>query len=61
MTEDTGKHCCKRMAGMIDDPRFPVEYGARFREYSIRRLKNGKRDIVVQGMSFCPWCGRTLP
>lgn len=54
-------HCCKLMTGMIDDPRFPVEYDPIFREYAISEVKNGKRGMTHQRMFYCPWCGEKLP
>ena len=54
-------HCCKLMTDMIDDERFPVDYGRRFREYGILRANNGEYGMVQQRMFYCPWCGQKLP
>ena len=61
MTDNAGIHCCKLMTDMIDDPRFPVEYGPLFREYGISELEDGDPGIVQQRMFHCPWCGGKLP
>ena len=51
-------HCCKLMAVMIDDKRFPVKYIPMFREYGISAVKPSH---AVQQMNYCPWCGQKLP
>jgi len=44
------------MEMFLIDVRIPVEYDARFREYSLS-LHNG----AIQLIDFCPCCGAELP
>jgi hypothetical protein len=61
--------CCEAMESAVAEPcdvhgwtewcpdRI-VHYSARFDEYGIPILDGGSSVIVL---SFCPWCGRSLP
>ena len=57
MTVDYLPHACDQMRTYVDDPRLPVGYTPRFREYWIP-LVDGH---AYQRINFCPWCGADLP
>jgi uncharacterized protein DUF6980 len=45
------------MAVALQDPRVPIVYLSKFREYGIS-IDDGS---VLQGIDYCPWCGEKLP
>jgi len=51
------KHCCSLMDNFLNDPRIPMYYSPRMREYYIP-LKN---HSAAQCIFYCPWCGIKLP
>jgi len=50
-------HCCTMMSEFIIDERIPIKYFPKYREYNIV-LSNSN---AMQGINFCPWCGKQLP
>jgi hypothetical protein len=57
MTEPDLPHACVEMRRFVTDPRVPVGYEPRFREYSIALLESDAHQLI----HFCPWCGAELP
>lgn len=52
------EHCCGQMTRYIADVRIPVKYSPICREYELPLFDS---DNVVQGIFYCPWCGKKLP
>ena len=50
-------HCCQEMKVFTDDPRVQIIYSPRVRKYYIPL----KFQSAVQGIRYCPWCGKKLP
>ena len=50
-------HDCAGMTAAMRDPRVPISYLPKFREFGIE-IDDGR---VVQVIEFCPWCGHELP
>jgi hypothetical protein len=50
-------HECAGMVAAVADPRVPLTYFPKFREFRI--LVDG--GPIVQSIEFCPWCGGRLP
>lgn len=51
------KFCCKDMRLFVTDPRDPINYNDKLREYYIDAPKTS--NIIT--MEYCPWCGKKLP
>ena len=51
------RFCCKEMRLFIEDPRDPIRYNNKFREYYIYIPRS--HNIIT--MAYCPWCGKKLP
>ena len=49
------------MLTFINDPRIPIKYIPRLREYYIPLIEFGVETRVKQGICYCPWCGVKLP
>ncbi len=45
------------MNDFLEDKRLPVLYFPQYREYNLTLINSN----AVQGISFCPWCGKKLP
>ena len=50
-------HCCKTMNDFLEDKRFPILYFPKYREYNLTLINSN----AIQGINFCPWCGKKLP
>lgn len=50
-------HCCSLMDDFLKDYRVQIFYSPRMREYYIPL----KDNPAVQGIFYCPWCGKKLP
>ena len=50
-------HCCSLMNDFLDDRRVQIFYSPQMREYYIPL----KYHPAVQGIFYCPWCGKELP
>lgn len=50
-------HCCKLMSDFVNDKRLPLKYYPQYREYNIPLIGSN----AMQGIIFCPWCGKKLP
>jgi hypothetical protein len=57
MTTAELPHACPELKQFLEDPRVPVEYNARFREYSLALVES----VARQSIRYCPWCGAELP
>ena len=51
-------HACLQMRTSVEDPRLPVEYHERVREYVIPAYEPSS---MVMELLWCPWCGERLP
>lgn len=54
-------YCCDYMNIFINDPRVPIKYIPRLREYYIPSIEFGAETRVIQVVYHCPWCGAKLP
>ncbi len=45
------------MNDFLEDKRLPVLYFPKYREYNLTLINSN----AVQGINFCPWCGKKLP
>jgi len=52
------EHCCAQMSDTLTDDETALFYVPKFREYGFAVLDGGSSYIQI---SFCPWCGRSLP
>lgn len=52
-------HAREGMQVSLDDPRHPVVYNPRFREYGMLALDGD--GVVTYDLLFCPYCGLGLP
>lgn len=50
-------HGCPQMIAAVADPRVPLRYLPRFREYGLA-IEGGS---TIQEIHFCPFCGAKLP
>jgi uncharacterized protein DUF6980 len=50
-------HLCVTMAALLGHEPDIIDYGDRFRQYSIPYCG----DSSIQGIEYCPWCGAKLP
>ena len=50
-------HACELMAMAVDEPRLPLRYLAKYREYCI----DYDGGPVIQVIEYCPFCGAQLP
>lgn len=45
------------MEHVLSDPRSPLRYSPKFREYQLFLRKT----TSIYGLLYCPWCGTKLP
>lgn len=50
-------HACDAMVRFTSEPRVPIRYNPRFREYSLELIESEARQLIA----YCPWCGQALP
>ena len=58
MSQENLIHCCAEMKAHLESGDLHLHYNPKFREYGIGYADDG---ISVQLLSFCPWCGSSLP
>lgn len=54
--KNSNDHCCQEMTEFLEDTRIPIKYSPERRFYFLPMTSR-----VIQGIFYCPWCGKQLP